>query len=156
VKIPLTIAALLLVSLLFQPAAGGARTLDEDVEIVDDADMASWGYSPPSLTVTVGTTVTWRNAGSQAHGVTSQDQLFDSRLLDAGKSWSYTFDTPGTYRYFCVPHPWMKGRIVVSAVEEPTPSPTPSPSPSPTASPTPRPTSTPTPGPTSTPSLPIP
>jgi len=152
VKIPLTIAALLLVSLLLQPAAGGARTLDEDVEIVDDGDMASWGYGPKSLTVTVGTTVTWKNAGSQAHGVTSQDQLFDSRLLDAGKSWSYTFDTPGTYRYFCVPHPWMKGRIVVSAVEEPTPSP----SPSPTASPTPRPTSTPTPGPTSTPSLPIP
>ncbi len=151
-KIPLTIAALLLVSLLLQPAAGGARTLDEDVEIVDDGDMASWGYGPTSLTVTVGTTVTWKNAGSQAHGVTSQDQLFDSRLLDAGKSWSYTFDTPGTYRYFCVPHPWMKGRIVVSAVEEPTPSP----SPSPTASPTPRPTSTPTPGPTSTPSLPIP
>jgi plastocyanin len=154
VKTPLTIAALLLVSLLFQPAAGGARTLDEDVEIVDDGDMASWGYSPTSLTVTAGTTVTWKNAGSQAHGVTSQDQLFDSRLLDAGKSWSYTFDTPGTYRYFCVPHPWMKGRIVVSAVEEPTPSPSPSPSP------TPRPSSTPTPGPTSTPtstpSLPVP
>src|SRR5207248_7309256 len=149
VRLPLTIAALLLTSLLLQSAAGGARALEEDVDIVDDGDMASWGYSPTSLTVTAGTTVTWKNLGSQVHGVTSQDQLFDSRLLDPGKSWSYTFDTPGTYRYFCVPHPWMKGRVVVSAAEEPTPSPTPSPTPRPTSTPAPTPAPTSTPGPPS-------
>jgi plastocyanin len=96
------------------PSTGAAKLADEDVAIVEAGDLASWDYSPSTLNVAAGTTVVWRNSGSQAHTVTSQDQLFDSRLLDANRSWTYTFNTPGTYRYFCVPHPWMKGVIVVS------------------------------------------
>ena len=107
-----------------------ARGPEVDVEIVESGDLGTWGYSPAVLTVPVGTTVVWRNVGLQAHSVTSQDQLFDSRLLDSGKSWSYTFDAPGTYRYFCVPRPWMKGVVVVLPSDEPTPratTPTPTP-----------------------------
>jgi plastocyanin len=140
------LAALLLALLVSIPATpiGSAKGQDEDVEIVEPGDTASWSYSPTSLTVTVGTTVTWKNTGAAPHGVTSQDQLFDSRLLDNGKSWSYTFESPGTYRYFCVPHPWMKGTVVVIRdTDEPAPrqprgSGTGSPSivPSPTSTPT--------------------
>jgi plastocyanin len=111
--------ALLLLSALGLSSPGWAKGLSEQVDIEDGGDMASWDYSRTTLTITAGTAVLWRNTGSLAHSVTSQDQLFDSRLLDANMSWSYTFDTPGTYRYFCVPHPWMKGTIVVRPAEEP-------------------------------------
>src|SRR6266496_1517168 len=113
-KLPLGIATLLLRGLLLWPAAGSAKVPEEDVEILDSGEMMQWTYSPTSLTVTAGTSVTWSNGGTQAHSITSPDQLFDSRLMDNGKSWTYTFETPGTFRYFCVPHPWMKGTIVVT------------------------------------------
>lgn len=123
-KITWTVLVILLISLTLFPAQAAARVREEEVLIVDDGDLSSWGYSPRTLTVPVGTTVIWRNSGSQAHGITSRDQLFDSRLLDSGRSWSYTFEEPGTYHYFCVPHPWMKGTVIVTPAEEPTPRPT--------------------------------
>jgi plastocyanin len=122
-----------------------ARAAEVEVEIVEPGDLDTWRFSPAVVSVPAGSTVTWRNLGRQAHSVTSQDQLFDSRLLDPGKTWSYTFTTPGTYRYFCVPSPWLKGMVVVTAAEperrasegsdERTPRPTP------TSEPTPRPSS---------------
>lgn len=106
---------LLLAAVLLPSSANAAKIADETVDIVESGGFSSWGYSPATLSVPAGSSVTWRNTGSQAHSVTSQDLLFDSRLLDDGKSWSYTFDTPGTYRYFCVPNPVMKGVVVVVA-----------------------------------------
>lgn len=107
------IAVLLLLAL--PPASAAAKGPEEDVDIVASGDMSSWSYSPATITIPAGTTVTWHNTGSQAHSVTSRDHLFDSRLLDEDDEWSYTFNTPGTYRYFCVPFPFMKGTIVVTA-----------------------------------------
>jgi plastocyanin len=116
-----TLAALLLSALLLIPAVGSAKSLDEEIEIESSGDMSSWGFEPSPLTVSVGATVTWKNSGREAHSVTSRDHLFDSRLLDPGDDWSHTFETPGTYRYFCVPHPWMKGTVVVTAPDEESP-----------------------------------
>lgn len=87
---------------------------EAQVVVVQPADVLSWRYDPSTLTVTAGTTVTWVNQGATAVTVTSPDGLFDSDTLGPGASFSYTFDTPGTYRYFCVPYPHMKGVIVVS------------------------------------------
>jgi plastocyanin len=109
---------LLLAAVVLPHSVSFARAVDEVIEIVEPGSLASWGYSPSRLTVPVGSTVTWRNAGNNAHSVTSQDQLFDSKLLDSGKSWSLTFDAPGTYRYYCVPNPVMKGVVVVVAPAE--------------------------------------
>jgi plastocyanin len=117
-RITRSLSALFLLALIALPSPGSAKGLSEEIDIEDGGEMASWDYSPASLTITAGTTVLWRNNGTQTHSVTSQDQLFDSRLLDANKAWSHTFETSGTYRYFCVPHPWMKGTIVVRPAEE--------------------------------------
>src|SRR5204862_47438 len=92
---------------------------DEVVEIAEPSEMTAWSYTPVSISVAVGSTVLWKNTGRETHGVTSQDQLFDSKLLDPGKSWSYTFDNPGIFRYFCVPHPWMKGTVIVTSDDPP-------------------------------------
>jgi plastocyanin len=107
----------LLIGLLLLPAIGAAGGLDEDVDIVETGDMLRWGFNPSRLTVEAGTTVTWRNAGVLAHSVVSRDQLFDSKLMDAGETFSVTFEAPGTYRYHCEPRPWMKGTIVVTPAE---------------------------------------
>jgi plastocyanin len=66
--------------------------------------------------VTVGTKVTWTNHDSTPHTVTSADKRFDSSSgLDTNDQYSYVFDKPGTYEYFCSLHPMMVGKVVVSA-----------------------------------------
>ena len=118
-RAPWILVVLLLMSTLFFPASGAAKAPDEVVEISEPAELMAWNYAPASISIPVDTTVVWKNTGRETHSVTAQDQLFDSRLLDPGKSWSETFDTPGVYRYFCVPHPWMKGTIIVTGDDAP-------------------------------------
>lgn len=91
------------------PGAGGAV-----VEMTDDLR-----FVPAQLTVKVGDTVTWRNTGSIVHTATddpskAQDpanaslpngaEPWDSGNIAGGEQWSYTFETPGEYTYFCIPH----------------------------------------------------
>jgi plastocyanin len=95
---------------LLAPAMAGAATPPPAVRMVDDA------FSPATLTVDAGTTVVFTNRDDDAHTVTAVDGTFDSKGLDSGASWSHTFTKPGTYRYFCELHPFMKGTIVVKAV----------------------------------------
>lgn len=59
-------------------------------------------FRPEHITVTVGTQINWVNVGQKKHTVTN-DTLFDSDLL-VGQTFSYTFDKPGTYQYYCVVH----------------------------------------------------
>ena len=106
--------ALVLSLAILVSIASDARAADSQVTIVQPSDAMSLKYEPASLSVTAGSTVTWVNAGLTAITVTSPDGLFDSETVAAGGSFSYTFDTPGTFRYFCVPYPHMKGEIVVS------------------------------------------
>ncbi len=71
-------------------------------------------YSVNVLTVSVGTTVTWTNDDPEMlHTVTDVDGSFDSGFLAAGERFSFTFTEPGEYEYYCLPHPWMRAKIVV-------------------------------------------
>lgn len=87
----------------------------QDVDAPDEfADTEVPGdFSVNVLTVGLGTTVTWTNDDTMMHTVTAVDGSFDSGFLDAGDSFSFTFDQPGEYEYFCAPHPWMRARIIV-------------------------------------------
>jgi plastocyanin len=72
-------------------------------------------FTPQTLTVTAGTTVTWTNRDDIPHGIASQNNAFArSNALDTDDSYSFTFTTPGTYKYFCYVHPHMTGTIVVA------------------------------------------
>jgi len=83
----------------------------------DDTDEC---YLPYAVSVATGTTVLWSNDDSAAHTVSSGTidagltGVFDSGLFMAGGSFEFTFDTPGTYDYFCMVHPWMTGIVSVS------------------------------------------
>jgi len=70
-------------------------------------------YSPGTLTVKAGTTVTWINEDRVVHTVTARDGSFDSAGMRKSQRWSRTFTEPGVYEYYCTPHPWMIGRIIV-------------------------------------------
>ncbi|GKS67337.1 hypothetical protein YTPLAS73_08840 [Nitrosarchaeum sp.] len=80
-------------------------------------------YLPYSLEINVGDTVSWSNDDTAAHTVTSGtpegiDGVFDSGLFMSGTTYKFTFDTAGTYPYFCLVHPWMIGQIGVTKFEE--------------------------------------
>ncbi len=80
--------------------------------------IVNYAFTPQNLTVKKGTTVTWINMDFVQHTVTSGSNgtpngLFDSALLDHMQTFSYTFNEPGEYRYFCKPHPNMTGTVIV-------------------------------------------
>ena len=70
-------------------------------------------FDPPTLTVQPGTTVKWTNNGKHPHTVTDRDGKFDSGDIAPGASYTATFSTPGTYKYYCKHHKGMEGTIVV-------------------------------------------
>jgi plastocyanin len=81
------------------------------------ADLAvsihNFTFTPQTLTVEAGTTVTWNNKDDIPHGIASDNNAFRSKALDTDDIFAFTFTTPGTYKYFCYLHPYMKGTIVV-------------------------------------------
>ena len=70
-------------------------------------------FGPQTITVPVGTTVTWTNADDIPHTSVSTEGVFKSKVLDTDEKFSYTFAKPGTYPYFCSVHPKMTGTVVV-------------------------------------------
>ncbi len=77
--------------------------------------IANMSFSPSTITVKVGTTVTWKNNDGYAHTVTSDDGTnFNSGNLGAGASFSYTTKTVGTFDYHCNIHSGMSGTLVVT------------------------------------------
>jgi plastocyanin len=73
-------------------------------------------FGPATITVPIGTTVTWVNQDDIPHTVVSDDKkMFRSKVLDTDERFSFTFTTPGSYGYFCSIHPHMTGKVVVKA-----------------------------------------
>jgi plastocyanin len=77
-------------------------------------------FSPPFPTVPVGTTVTWVNRDREAHTITGDAGLFNVEI-GPREAFSYTFDQPGVYFYYCLPHDWMIGEVTVVAGSESAP-----------------------------------
>ena len=73
-------------------------------------------FTPDMLKVSVGTSVTFTNRDDLPHSVVSAERppLFKSKTLDTDDAFTWLFDKPGTYLYFCGLHPHMKGTVVVA------------------------------------------
>ena len=76
-------------------------------------------FSPATITVAAGTTVTWTHLGEIRHTVTADDGSFDSPTMAGGDTFAFTFDTPGTYAYYCRFHggagqSGMSGVVIVT------------------------------------------
>ncbi len=70
-------------------------------------------FHPGTVTVAPGTTVIWTNDDAFGHTTTSDTKLWDSGLLAPGKSFSHTFDKPGSFPYHCAVHTFMTGTVTV-------------------------------------------
>ena len=75
--------------------------------------IANLAFSPATLTAKPGTKVTWTNNDSVIHTVTSDTGVFNSGNIAPGSTFSYTFNSAGSYAYHCTIHPNMKGTILV-------------------------------------------
>jgi plastocyanin len=78
-----------------------------------EVKIDNFNFGPQTLTVAVGTTVTWTNRDDIPHTVVADDKSFKSKVLDTDEKFSYTFAKAGTYPYFCSIHPKMTGKVVV-------------------------------------------
>ena len=113
-------------TLVSNPIVLTVRSLDLgiDVEIpsgsgVPGCEDTNSCWIPSTISVDVGDTVTWYNADTAAHTVTSgtaadgPDGVFDSSMLMSGSTFEVTFYQDGTYPYFCMLHPWQAGTVIV-------------------------------------------
>lgn len=119
---------------LYQSMAQAESTQAQSTNV----DMMNYAFSPASLTISVGDTVTWTNHDAAPHNVVVSDGpvKFTSPLLQQGETYSYTFTQAGQYSYYCSVHPDMKATITVTEVgSAPTSAPTSAPSAQPTSSP---------------------
>jgi len=78
-----------------------------------DVTIDNFSFTAQTITVPAGTEVRWTNHDDIPHTVVSDDKTFKSKVLDTDQSFSYAFDKPGTYKYFCSIHPKMTGTVVV-------------------------------------------
>jgi plastocyanin len=70
-------------------------------------------FSPMSITIKAGSTVTWKNLDDEPHTVVSDTGLFRSPALDQNEIFQFKFDKPGVYKIFCGIHPNMRETITV-------------------------------------------
>jgi nitrite reductase (NO-forming) len=102
------------------PAAAAQVTITKGGWL--DPGNSENAYDPNTVTVKVGDTVTWTNgdptmhtvtSGTSANNVGTPSGVFDSGLLAEGATWSFTFNEAGEFAYYCTPHPWMIGKVIV-------------------------------------------
>src|SRR3989454_6475864 len=112
--------AVLTVGLAFGIGALGARqdyfaaNAQQKPEITE-IKIDNFSFGPATVTVSVGSTVTWTNRDDIPHTVVSTDdpKVFKSKVLDTDEKFSFTFTKAGTYPYFCSIHPKMTAKVVV-------------------------------------------
>jgi plastocyanin len=75
--------------------------------------IVNFAFTPAALTVKSGETVTFENHDSTVHSLVGVGGFFRSKPMDTDDKFSFTFDKPGEYSYFCGLHPYMKGKVVV-------------------------------------------
>lgn len=92
--------------------SGTAHSRRAQVATIDIGGQ--YAFRPATITVKVGTAVTWTNKSDARHTVTSDRASLFDKNLPPGKTVSITFSHPGTYAYHCTYHPYMHGKIVVT------------------------------------------
>jgi plastocyanin len=81
----------------------------------NQVNIDDFAFVPLTLTVAVGTTVTWTNHDEEPHTVAASDGSFRSPGMGTGGTFSHTFSAPGKFEYVCSIHPMMHGTVVVTS-----------------------------------------
>ena len=102
---------LIAVGALALVVAGASRPA---VTATKTVKITATAFSPASVTIKSGDAVKWSNTDTKAHQVVANNGAFASPTIAAGKTWTHTFNTAGTYRYHDALHPALTGKVVVS------------------------------------------
>ena len=106
------LATVMVLTLLLSAGSPG-RSVNTAEPASAEVKVDNFSFGPATLTVAVGTTVTWTNRDDIPHTIVSTDKVFKSKVLDTDEKFSFTFSKAGTYPYFCSIHPKMTGSVVV-------------------------------------------
>ena len=108
-----TLAVGLLLSLALLGAGVSSRAFGANEASSYTVTIKDFGFSPGTLEIPQGATVTWTNKDEEPHTATDTKGAFGSPPLDTNDKFSFEFKTAGTFNYYCTVHPQMTGRIVV-------------------------------------------
>lgn len=120
IKVALSILPVLLLSVLLIAGCGKDKATDSNNNPPPDGTpgttvvISNFSYSPSTLSVSAGDTVTWRNDDNVNHTVTSNSgSELNSPLLSHGQTYTHVFNSSGNYPYHCTVHPTMAGSVTV-------------------------------------------
>jgi amicyanin len=99
--------------LLLFAGSSSVTATDRPPAATAEVKIDNFSFEPQTLSVAVGTTVTWTNRDDIPHTAVSTEGVFKSKVMDTDETFSYTFIKAGTYSYYCTIHPKMIGKVVV-------------------------------------------
>ena len=86
-----------------------------------DVTIQNFAFSPNSITISPGDTVTWTNNDAVSHRVTADDGSWASSVLGPGQSYTHQFNSAGSVPYHCSIHPSMTATVQVGTSSSPPP-----------------------------------
>jgi plastocyanin len=107
------VTAVMFVTGLFAGSRGVTAKAEQTTPATMEVKIDNFSFAPGTMTVPVGTTVTWTNRDDIPHTAVSTEGVFKSKVMDTDEKFSFTFSKPGNYPYFCSIHPKMTGKLVV-------------------------------------------
>ncbi|UMB72432.2 cupredoxin family copper-binding protein [Mycobacterium paraterrae] len=97
------------------PAGPSAPTAGPSAPVAGNAvSIDNFAFSPATITVKAGSTVTWTNRDEEPHTVVANDGSFHSPGMGSQATFSFTFPKAGSYDYVCSIHPFMRATVVVT------------------------------------------
>jgi plastocyanin len=107
------VAAVMAGMVLLLAGSPNVRANTQQAATAGEVKIDNFSFGPGTLTVPVGTTVTWTNQDDIPHTAVSTEGAFKSKVMDTDEKFSFTFSKAGNYPYFCSIHPKMTGKVVV-------------------------------------------
>lgn len=97
-------------------SSGSNSSSSSSATATNSVEINNFAFSPATITVKVGTKVTWTNKDGVGHNVVETDGADGpkSDTLAKGESYSFTYTKAGTFAYECSIHPSMQGKVIVT------------------------------------------
>jgi plastocyanin len=106
-------ASVVIAIALLVAGSPSVKASDQPSAASTEVKIDNFVFGPQTITVPVGSTVTWTNKDDIPHTTVSTDGVFKSKVMDTDEKFSFQFTKAGTYSYFCSVHPKMTGKVVV-------------------------------------------
>lgn len=113
VRIASAVMPVMIAMMLLFAGSSRVKANDQSSAAIVAVKIDNFVFGPQTITVPVGTTVTWTNSDDIPHTAMSTEGVFKSKVMDTDEKFSYTFAKAGTYSYYCSVHPKMTGQVVV-------------------------------------------